>query len=306
MRYRDLNTHLRGLFGERVQKIPLDAGLGCPNRDGTISREGCLFCDAWGSGTGAWTRGLSITEQIREWQERLERRFGARKFIAYFQSFTNTYGPVGTLRALWEEALSVEGVVGLSVGTRPDCVNREILEALRACGKGRLIWVEYGLQSAHDQTLRLINRGHDVAAFTRAVGLSRELEISVCAHVILGLPGETRDMMLDTARFLGSLPVEGVKIHHLYVCRGTALERLYREGRYRCLGREEYVELVSDFLERLSPDMVIHRLSGDPRPGELVAPAWSLDKGRLLAQIRETLARRHTWQGRLWAGEKGG
>ncbi len=301
-RYRDYNSYLREIFGERVQKIPLDAGLNCPNRDGTLSEGGCIYCDARGSGTGAMIhRGLSIAQQMSSGRRFAEERYRARKFIAYFQSFTNTYAPVPRLRSLYDQALSQPGLVGLSVATRADCVDGEVLGLLRAYQRDYLVWIEYGLQSAHDRTLEAINRGHDVACFEHAVRSTADHGINICAHVILGLPGEDRDMMLETARYLSRLPVQGVKIHLLYVVEGTRLAELYERDTFRCLSREAYADLVADFLEVLPPDMVIQRLTGDPPRGELIAPTWATEKSRNLALIQSRLEQRDTWQGRLFS-----
>ena len=296
-RYYDLNTYLRGLFGCRVQKISIDAGLSCPNRDGSLSTKGCIFCNAQGSGTGAHQRGISIADQVEKSKKALARRYKAKKFIAYFQSFTNTYAPVERLRMLYDEALTVSDVVGLSIGTRPDCVDDSILSLLGAYAKDYLIWVEYGLQSAHDETLARINRGHDVKCFAQAVKNTRKMGIPVCAHVILGLPGETKAHMLETARYLAELGIDGIKLHLLYVVRGTALESLYSSGAYQCLTRDEYVDIVCDFLARLPQNVVVQRLTGDPRPDELAAPQWSLEKGRNLAMIQQALESRDIRQG---------
>jgi radical SAM protein (TIGR01212 family) len=298
--YRDLNSYLRERFGARVQKVTLDAGLTCPNRDGRVGVGGCLYCNARGSGTGAFARGLSISKQLEEGMARLARRYGASRFIAYFQSFSNTYAPIETLRTLYHEALAFPEVVGLSIGTRPDCLSPEILDLLAEIARDRLLWLELGLQSAHDDTLKLINRGHDVACFTRAVRAAADRNLEVVAHVILGLPGEGPQEMAATARYLGSLPLQGVKIHLLYVVRGSALEGLYRSGSYRPLEEEDYVSLVADFLEILPPHPVIHRLTGDPHPEELVAPAWCRDKSRVLMGLRAELARRSRRQGSAW------
>lgn len=306
-RYRDYNNYLREIFGERVQKIPLDAGLSCPNRDGTLSDQGCIFCDSRGSGTGAMIdRHRSIGEQIAEGRRSAFKRYGARKFIAYFQSFTNTYAPVQRLKALYDQALADSSVVGLSVATRPDCVGPEVFDLLGTYGKSHLVWIEFGLQSAHDVTLSKINRGHDVACFARSVEMSASCGLNVCAHVILGLPGETKRMMLDTARYLGRLPVAGVKIHLLYVVKGTPLAGLYEEGGYRCLEREEYIDLLVGFLELLPSTMVIHRLTGDPVRSDLVAPAWAADKSKNLDLIRRSLEDKNTWQGRKYEGIRDG
>ena len=300
-RYRDFNAYLREIFGERVHKISLDAGLGCPNRDGTISRKGCLFCDQRGSGTGALiNQGLSIDEQIARARPFIAKRYGARKFIAYFQSFTNTYAPVHQLRGLYDQALAHKDVVGLSVATRPDCVDEDSLNLLSSYVTDYLVWVEYGLQSSHDATLRRINRGHDVACFERSVKMADRRSLNICAHVILGLPGEDRDKMLQTARFLSHLPIRGVKVHLLYVVKGTPLAELYERGGLRCLERDEYVDLVVDFLEFLPPDMVVQRLTGDPVKYELLAPSWAKERQVNLRLIRDALERRKTCQGRLY------
>jgi radical SAM protein (TIGR01212 family) len=295
--YRDLNSYLKEHFGARVQKVTLDAGLTCPNRDGRVGVGGCLYCNIRGSGTGASHRGISITQQLEEGMERMARRYGASRFIAYFQSFSNTYAPVEKLRELYQEALAFPGVVGLSIGTRPDCLSPEILDLLADISRERLLWLELGLQSAHDETLKLINRSHDVACFTRAVMAAADRGLEVVAHVILGLPGEGPWEMAATARYLGTLPLQGVKIHLLYVASGSALERLYQSGDYRLLEEGEYVNLVADFLELLPSHLVIHRLTGDPHPEELVAPAWCRDKSRVLVGIRAELARRGSHQG---------
>ena len=300
-RYRDFNTYLREQFGERVQRISLDAGLGCPNRDGTVSRGGCIFCDAVGSGTGAFSEDQKpISQQIATAGEFIRKRYKARKFIAYFQSFTNTYGPVAHLKGLYDEALRHPGMVGLSVGTRPDCINEEVLEMISCYRKDYLVWMEYGLQSAHDKTLGAINRGHSAECFEKAVRMTHDFGLNICAHVILGLPGEDRRMMLETAKFMGGLPVYGVKIHLLYVIRRTPLAALYKKGEYRCLEKDEYADLVVDFLELLPPETVIQRLTGDPGNSALLAPEWALHKMENLRTIQDTLERRQTWQGRLY------
>jgi len=232
--YRDYNSYLRDLFGCRVQKISLDAGLTCPNRDGTLGYGGCVYCNDRGSGTGAARSHSSITEQIQSAKSYLATRYKARKFLAYFQSFSNTYAPLTRLKALYEEALAVEDVVGLTIGTRPDCVPDEVLDCLEVISTRSPVWMEYGLQSAKDATLRAIGRGHSARDFVDAVLRTHQRGLPVCAHVILGLPGETREDMMATSRFLASLPIDAVKIHLLYVVRGTVLEEWYRRGTYSC------------------------------------------------------------------------
>lgn len=302
-RYYDLNSHLREIYGCRVQKITLDAGLTCPNRDGTLSRGGCIYCNARGSGTGAYAAGRSITQQLEQGKEKLARRYKAKKYIAYFQSFSNTYAPPAVLGRLYAEALSVSDVVGLSIGTRPDCVDTPVLDLLQEIAADHPVWVEYGLQSAHDSTLQRINRGHDAACFHKAVVMTRQRGISVCAHVILGLPGESRRHMRETARFLAALGIDGLKIHLLYVVAETPMAAMYRSGRYQCLTRAEYISLVVDFLERIPAGVVIQRLTGDPHPQELVAPKWALQKAGTLQKIKEALERRNTWQGKRCADD---
>jgi len=298
--YRDFNSYLKEIFGERIQKISLDAGLGCPNRDGTISDKGCIYCDPRGSGTGALiNHSLTIGDQIVRARKSIRNRYGAKKFIAYFQSFTNTYAPLSRLKALYDQALAYKDIVGLSVATRPDCVDKDILRLLGSYKKDYLIWIEYGLQSAHDRTLSRINRGHDVACFERSVIMAGECGLNICAHIILGLPGEDREMMLQTARFLSNLPIQGIKIHLLYVVQGTPLATQYEKGEFRCLEQEEYANLVVDFLELLPSDFVIQRLTGDPLRSELVAPSWAKKKFENLGLIKETLKMRKTYQGRL-------
>ena len=303
--YTDFNRYLKAAFGCRVQKITVDAGLSCPNRDGTLSTRGCIYCNARGSGTGAHGSGLSVTAQLQRGKVALSRRYKAKKFIAYFQSFTNTYAPLPHLRAMYQEALAVDDIVGLSIGTRPDCVDGPVLELLETHAKRHMIWIEYGLQSACDRTLDRINRGHSADRFRKAVSMTRGRGIRICAHVILGLPGESRQEMMETADFIADAGIDGVKIHLLYVIRGTELERQYRSGAYHCLGQKDYAALVCEFVERLPEEMVIQRLTGDPHRDELVAPAWALDKAGTLAMIQERFEELGTRQGNKFKGRLG-
>jgi hypothetical protein len=295
--YRDYNSYLRETFGCRVQKISLDAGLGCPNRDGTVGLGGCIYCNEKGSGTGA-ARVATISEQIRAGKEKLARKYKAKKFIAYFQSFSNTYAPLSRLAALYDEALADPDIVGLSIGTRPDCVSDETLDHLAMLGKTHLIWLEYGLQSAKDETLERIRRGHSVAAFIDAVERTRARKIPVCTHVILGLPGENTEDMLYTARFLALQDIQAVKIHLLYVIRGTALDEMYSSGVYSCLSRDAYAVVVGEFLALLPPHVIVQRLTGDPHPEELVSPVWALEKQRNLEAVRAYMQNNGLYQGK--------
>lgn len=287
--YLSLNQYLRSVFGERVQKISLDAGFTCPNRDGTKGMGGCIYCDAKGSGTGAYESGKDIAEQMKAGINWAGRRYGARKFIAYFQSFSNTYGPLDRLEDIYTQALVGSEVVGLSIGTRPDCVDKDRLELISHIGEGRMVWMEYGLQSASDATLARINRKHTVSDFIRAVEISKEYGLMTCAHIIFGLPDEGRSEMEDTVRLLAGLKVDGVKFHHQYIVENTELNRLYRAGKYRPITQQDYVEMVAWALANLPKGTVIQRLTGDPPMNLLVAPDWSFDKIQTIAMIRNMI-----------------
>jgi uncharacterized protein len=295
--YTSLASHLRAHFGRRVQKISLDASLGCPNRDNITGSGGCIYCNASGSGTGAALAGLSIADQLTSAKERIRKRYGTVGFLAYFQSWSNTFAPVERLRELYDAALADPDVLGLAVGTRPDCVPDEVLDLLAEYRDRTYLWVEYGLQSAHDATLATINRGHDVAAFDDALERTRARDIPVVAHIMLGLPGETPADMRTTARFLAARDIQGVKPHLTYVVRDTELARMHERGEYIPLTREEYVDAICDLISRLPRHVVIHRLTGDPHPDELVVPLWALEKNRNLEAIRTALRDRGIRQG---------
>jgi radical SAM protein (TIGR01212 family) len=241
-----------------------------------------------------------VTQQLSNGKKSLSKRYKAKKFIAYFQSFSNTYAPLQKLKHLYGEALAVDDIVGLSIGTRPDCVDDPVLDLLQKYARNYLVWIEYGLQSARDATLAFINRGHDVQCFLDAVEKTKNRGIKICAHVILGLPHETRRDMLHTAETIAGLGLDGVKLHLLYVVKGTRLETLYQRGEFKCLEQQEYVDLVCDFLERIPFEIVVQRLTGDPHRPELAAPAWSLEKLETLELIRRTLEERDSWQGKYF------
>jgi len=297
-RYTDYNTYLRSVFGERVQKIVIDAGLSCPNRDGTLSEGGCIYCNLKGSGSGAFGRGIPIKQQVEQGKKFMARRYKAKKFLAYFQSYTNTYTSCENLKSMFDEALSVEGVAGLAIGTRPDCIDKKKLDLIESYTDKYFVWIEYGLQSAHDSTLKLINRGHDFNCFKRAVEITKGRNIKICTHVILGLPGETRKMMLDTAKILANLEIDGIKIHLLYIVKGTLLNTYWQKGQYRCMEQQDYVDTVCDILEILPEHVVIQRITGDPHPDELAAPQWAADKNQTFQLIQETLEKRDSRQGK--------
>ena len=296
-RYNAFSEELKRTFGCRVHRISIDAGFTCPNRDGSVGTDGCIYCGGAGSGSFGILRGVQVAEQLAEGKEVMVRKYKASKFIAYFQAYSNTYAPVDLLRILYDEALAVPDVVGLIVGTRPDCLPPHTLDLLAEYAGKTWFWLELGLQSPLDRTLKLLNRGHDYNRFASAVGACRERGIRVCAHIILGLPGETRAEMLATAETLNGLGVEGVKIHLLHVMRDTPLAALYHKGEVRLLQRDDYVGLVCDFLERLDPRISIQRLTGDGGREHLVAPLWSLAKFEVLNAIDGELQRRGTRQG---------
>lgn len=298
-RYRPWSRFLRERFGTRVYRVTIDAGFTCPNVDGTLAVGGCVYCDNRSFSPNRRLPRTPVREQVRRGIEVLQARYGAERFLAYFQAATNTYAPVEKLRRLYAEALEHPQVVGLAIGTRPDCVPDPVLDLLQDQARQCFVCLELGLQTIHDRTLDWMNRGHHCDAFLDAVQRSHGRGLDLCAHVILGLPGETTADMLATADVLAGLGLNGVKIHNLHVVKGTPLERDYRAGKVRLLERDEYVQVVCDFLERLPPEMVIHRLQGDAPPDYLVAPAWCRDKSRLLLAIDAELQRRDSWQGKF-------
>ncbi len=295
--YRLFSHHLKELFGVRVHKISVDAGFGCPNRGGGRQAGGCLFCDSTGSGALGVDRRLTVAEQLKSGKEVMTRKYKAERFIAYFQPFSNTLASIPTLREFYDEALTVSDVIGLAVGTRPDCVPPEVLDLLAEYHRLTYFWIELGLQSCHDRTLQWLRRGHDFATFLSAYQAAKDRGLRVCVHVILGLPGEDRDDMLATAKTLAELKVDGVKLHLLHVLQGTQLGSLYADGGIEILEMDEYVEIVADVIEHLHPETLIHRLTGDGPRDLLLAPLWSLNKWEVLNAIDAELARRGTRQG---------
>jgi radical SAM protein (TIGR01212 family) len=303
-RYHDFKSFLANQFGCRVHKIQIDAGFTCPNRDGKVAVGGCAWCDGRGSSLRQKGPLPAVSEQIRSGKALYRNLRGAAKFMAYFQTFTNTYAPPDKLRALYDEALAQEDVVGLSVGTRPDCVDDEILRLLEGYAKRTHVWVEYGLQSIHDRTLESMNRGHDAAMFVEAVRRTSGSGLLICTHIILGLPGETRADMLETARAVAALPVDGIKIHSLLALRGTEVGRLFEEGTITLLSQEEYVSTICDILEVLPPTMVIQRLTAEGYRDIYLGPSWAQNKLNVLNAIDRELEKRDTWQGRRYAAPR--
>jgi uncharacterized protein len=296
-RYYTLNQHLREVFGEKVFKVSLDAGFTCPNRDGTLGWTGCVYCSSRGSGDFAGQAEKSIHGQFEEVKEVMRRKWPEAKYLAYFQAYTNTYAPVERLREVFEQALQEEGVVGLSIATRPDCLPDEVVDYLDELNQRTYLWVELGLQSIHNQTMEWVGRGHTYTDFLQGLDKLQRRNIRVCAHVILGLPGESLEDMRITAKAIARLPLQGVKLHLLHVLRGTPLAEIYEKEPFPLLLQNEYVTLISDILEFLPPQMVIHRLTGDAPRKDLIAPLWSLKKWEVLNAIDQELEQRRTWQG---------
>lgn len=296
-RYNAFSDELKRIFGCKVQRISIDAGFSCPNRDGTLSDEGCIFCGGHGSGSHGIKRELAIAAQLEDGKEVMLRKYRATRYIAYFQAFSNTYAPLDRLKELFSEALAVSDVVALIIATRPDSLPDDILDYLQEIHEQTYLWLEIGIQSVHDRTLAFINRQHDHASSVEAIRRAKSRHLRVCAHIILGLPGETREEMLETAAELNRLGVDGVKIHLLHVMKGTRLAEMYMKGGVTILDRDDYAGLVCDFLERLAPQMLIHRLTGDGGHDNLIAPLWSLKKFEILNLIDAELERRGTRQG---------
>ncbi len=300
LRYFSYNSFLRNKFGSRrVHKVSLDAGFTCPNVDGTVTIGGCTFCDNRSFSPSRRVRRQDICNQLEDGMRRLRRRYeGLDQFIAYFQPATNTYAPVGRLREVYEAALAHPQVVGLAIGTRPDCVPDDVLDLLTELAGRTYLSVEYGLQTMHDRSLDWMNRGHRHAATIDAVGRSRGRGFETCAHVMLGLPGESHADMLATAREVARLQFDAVKIHNLYAVKRTPLADQVTRGEVTLLGRDEYIRVLVDFLELLPPTMVVERISGDAPPDFFVGPAWCLDKPGVLRALAAEFERRNTWQGK--------
>ena len=295
--YNSYSEHLKQKFGVKVYKITLDAGFSCPNRDGTISKSGCIFCDDGGSFSQAHSNLLPIEQQVKIGIENLSKRFKAKKFMSYFQAFSNTYKPVSKLEKIYDASLKHPDVVGLSIGTRPDCINTEKLKLINSYTKDYYTWIEYGLQSVHDKTLKKINRGHDYNCFLKTYEKTKEYSsINICLHVILNL-FETYEEMMQTAKTISKLEPQGVKIHMLCALEGTELSNIYKRGEINFMTEEEYVSTVCDFLEYLPPNTTIHRLAGNGLRTELVAPRWIGKKLNTLNLIDKEFLKRNSRQG---------
>ena len=295
-RYYDLKSYWRNLFGCNVHKLQIDAGFTCPNRDGLVAKGGCIYCDGRGSKLRQKGELPSVAEQIASGKKYYKPL--ASKFIAYFQTFTNTYAPLEKLLALYDEALAQEDVIGLSIGTRPDCLGSDVVELLGGYAKKYHIWVELGLQSIHNTTLQFINRGHNFQQFSDAVNLLAGRGLNICVHIIIGLPDESDKNVLTTAKTLAAMPVNGIKIHSLLALEGTALGEMYKKGTISMITKDKYVSLTADVLEILPPEMVIQRLTADGYRDIFLAPDWAMNKLDVLNSINKELEWRDSYQGK--------
>ncbi|NFG62101.1 MULTISPECIES: TIGR01212 family radical SAM protein [unclassified Clostridium] len=297
-RYHSLNYFLREKFGEKVFKISLDGGFSCPNRDGKVSKGGCVFCSARGSGDYAGSRNFSITNQFNNVKTMMANKWKSGKYIAYFQAYTNTYAPVDELRKKYEEAINQEGVVALSIATRPDCLDDEVLDLIEELSKKLYVWVELGLQTINDDVAKKINRGYDLKVFDDAMARLKERNIDVVVHSILGLPGESQDDMLKTIDYIAHSGAQGIKLHLLHLMKDTKMVELYENGELQFLSQEDYIKLICRAVSMLPKEMVVHRLTGDAPRDLLIGPMWSLKKWEVLNAIDKTLEDNDIYQGK--------
>lgn len=298
--YYSLHAMLQERFHEKVYKLSLNGGMTCPNRDGTLGTRGCIFCSAGGSGDFAADRLLSVTKQIEQQKALITQKRPVHKFIAYFQAYTNTYAPVPYLEKLFREAICHPDIVALSIGTRPDCLGEDVLDLLDRLNWIKPVWVELGLQTIHEDTARYIRRGYALDCFEKAVKDLRARSLEVIVHTILGLPGEDRERTLQTIRYLNGQPIQGIKLQLLHVLKGTDLALDYERGLFETLTMESYLTLLIACLERLSPDIVVHRLTGDGPKDLLISPVWSSAKRTVLNELHRRMKLENTWQGRLY------
>lgn len=303
-RYNTLNGFLREKFnGEKTYKISLDGGFTCPNRDGKVARGGCTFCSSSGSGDFAGDRILPITKQFHDVKDMMQKKWKDGKYIAYFQAYTNTYAPVEELRKKYDEAIKDENVVALAIATRPDCIGEDVLNLLDEYNKKLYTWVELGLQTSNDETAVRINRGYMRDTFTKAVEDLAGRGIDVVAHVIFGLPGETKEDMLNTVRYVSSLPIKGIKLHLLHVMENTAMAKELERGEFKLLEMDEYIDIITEAIAMLPQNIVIHRLTGDAPRDLLIGPKWSLKKWEVLNAIDDALKERDLYQGKYFKEE---
>ncbi len=297
-RYHSLDYELRAIFGEKLYKISLNGNMTCPNRDGTLGTRGCIFCSQGGSGDFAENGRLSVTEQIEQGKKQTALKYHGNGYIAYFQAYTNTYAPVNRLKSLFLEAITHPDIRILSIATRPDCLDQDVLNLLEELNQIKPVWVELGLQTIHEETARLIRRGYELPVFEKSVLRLRARGLTVIVHTIIGLPGEDLRMNLNTVHYLNTLDIQGIKFQLLHVLKSTDLATLYEKDPFWLPSMEEYIEMISQCLTILRPDIVIHRLTGDGPKDLLIAPKWSLDKRRVLNQLHHYLKQHDLWQGK--------
>lgn len=297
-RYRSLNYELRNIFGTKTIKLSLDGGFTCPNRDGTVGNRGCIFCGEEGSGEFTSSRELSIKKQVESQKEFLSEKWPEGKYIAYFQNFTNTYSTYEDLNRKYMDAISRDGVVGLAIATRPDCLSEEVLNLLEKFNEKVFLWVELGLQTIHRKTTQFIRRGYELDCYERAITELNRRNIKVVTHLIFGFPNENREDMLNSVKYIANTNTWGVKFHNLYVQKGTDLYDYYVKKSFYILSREDYISLVVDSIELLPQNMVIHRLTGDGKKELLIEPRWTLNKLKVLSSIDKELKERNTYQGK--------
>lgn len=288
MKYTTLNNYLKERFGEKVYKIALNGGFTCPNRDGTIDTRGCIFCSKGGSGDFAESPDLTITEQIENGKKRLEKKIKNGKYIAYFQAFTNTYAPVERLRTIYEEAINHPDIVALSIGTRPDCLGDDVLTLLDELNKIKPIFVELGLQTINEDTAKYIRRGYTLEVYDKAVADLHKIGINVVTHIILGLPNESKEDMLNSVKYACKV-TDGIKLQLLHILKGTDLAKDYEQGKFEVLTLEQYTEIIKECVQIIPENVVIHRLTGDGAKKDLIAPLWSADKKTVLNTINRAL-----------------
>lgn len=289
MEYLSFNKYLKDKFGQKVYKISLDGGFTCPNRDGKTGTRGCIFCSKGGSGDFAESREMSITEQIENGKKKVEKKIKSGKYIAYFQAFTNTYAPVEMLRQKYEEAINHPDIVALSIATRPDCLGDDVLRLLDEMNKIKPVFVELGLQTIHQKSAKYIRRGYDLSVYNKAVRDLKKIGVNVVVHVILGLPNESENDMLETVKYVCESGANGIKLQLLHVIDGTDLAKDYEKGLFKTLEFDEYVNLIVKCVKIIPKDIVIHRLTGDGAKKDLIAPLWSADKKRVLNAINKAL-----------------
>ena len=298
--YHSLDYEMKHRFGEKIYRLSLNGGMTCPNRDGKCGMRGCIFCSAGGSGDFAASPALSISRQLSSQKEMIRKKRPVERFIAYFQAYTNTYAPVDYLRPLFLEAICDPEVVALSIATRPDCLGDDVLQLLDELNQIKPVWVELGLQTMHESSARFIRRGYPLSCFEQAVLVLRSIGIEVITHVILGLPGESQEQMLETCCYLNTLDIQGIKLQLLHVLKHTDLGLLYEAKPFPVMTMEEYISLLIRCIEQLPPQLVIHRLTGDGPKDLLIAPLWSTRKRTVLNQIHAEFRRRGTWQGKYY------